>query len=136
MRLTAMSVSALAMMHSTRSFVLPLKPPLAPITRCLSRTRCQRISSRAHPARNAAAVTHVAAASPGSPPPLLGRGREVRCNAATGNRVAVAVVIVLIVRRREIRIETMSVIRPTGRLRNIACRTNSHLGVYHTPLLQ
>lgn len=86
-RLTAMSVSALAMMPSTRCFVLPLKPPLAPITRCLTRTRCQRISSRTHPGRStAAAVTHhVAAASPDSPSSpsssVLGRGREVRCNA-------------------------------------------------------
>ena len=108
MHLTAMSVSALAVIRSTRSFVLPLKPPSAPITQCLARTRCQRMSSRTHSARNTAADTQVGAASSNSPSTVLGRGREVRCNGAIDTRVAVIVV----VRQLEVRITAVSATRP------------------------
>lgn len=71
--------------------MLPSRLPSTPATWCLARARCQCTASQAHPTRNAP-VTHVAAASPTeSSSPLLGRGREVRCESRMCNDGSVGV---------------------------------------------
>lgn len=88
MNLKSMSLSALAVIHSTRAFSLCVRPPTAlATTRCrqlLRTTRCRhnvtRSYSRSVKRQGTTAAVRMEAggtSSPDSTSPVLGRGREV-----------------------------------------------------------